>query len=194
MKTGIRFLFLPVLLTSLLMILSACGDEIDSNMSEPMAGFEFITQDEESLRLDDLKGNWWIAYMSYTDCQTVCPRTTVNMVEVQNELKKDGLHPHIISFNVDPDNDSPEDLREYADLYGVDQNSWDFLTGYDFDTIQEISEGSFDAALEKGAVEQISHSYMFYLVNPDGEVVKKYNGMVSEGAEELIADLKSVMK
>src|SRR5699024_707857 len=128
-----------------------------------------------------------------TGCRTVCPRTTANMVEVQKELKKEDLYPHIISFNVDPENDTPKDLREYADAYGVDLNSWDFLTGYDFDTIQEISEKSFDAALEQGAVEQVSHSFMYYLVNPEGEVIKKYNALNSDGIDELIDDMKLLL-
>lgn len=192
MQTERRLLFLTVLI-SLGMILSACGDSIDTNMSEPMNDFDFTTQDEEKLSLEDLKGDWWITYMSYTHCRTVCPRTTANMVDIQDKLKEDDLHPHIISFNVDPENDTPEDLREYADEYGVNLNSWDFLTGYDFDTIQEISEESFHMPLEKGAIDQISHSYMFYLVNPDGEIVKKYNGMNSEGSDELVDDMKTVL-
>lgn len=175
------------------LIMSACGTDINSNMSEEMNDFSFITQDKEPLQLDDLKGEWWITYLSYTECDTVCPRTTSNMVDIQNELKEDGLHPQIISFNVDPENDGPEDLRDYANENDVDLNSWDFLTGYDFKTIQNFSEQSFHAALEKGAAERYSHSYMFYLVNPNGEVVKKYDGMSTKEHKILIEDLKSVL-
>src|SRR5699024_7762051 len=111
MKAVGRSLF-SIVLISLGMLLSACGDSIDTNMSESMADFNFTTQHEEKLSLNDLKGDWWITYMSYTECRTVCPRTTSNMVAIQDELKKDDLHPHIVSFNVDPENDGPENLRE----------------------------------------------------------------------------------
>ncbi len=175
-------------------VLNACSsDPIESNMSEQVEDFSFITQDEESLSLDDLKDDWWVAYMSYTDCRTVCPRTTANMVEIQSKLKKDGLQPQIVSFNVDPENDTVEDLKEYAKEYKVDLATWDFLTGYDFETIQNLSEQSFLAALESGAADQMSHSYMFYLINPDGEVVKKYDGMSINENNDLIADLKKVL-
>ncbi len=192
MKNVKHILFLlTVILFGIL--LSACEEDIDTNMSEQMEDFSFITQDKETLDLEDLKGEWWITYLSYTECRTVCPRTTVNMVDIQNKLKKENLQPQIISFNVDPENDKPEDLQAYANEYDVDLDSWDFLTGYDFKTIQNLSERSFQATLEKGAADQMSHSYMFYLINPDGEVVKKYDGMSTNENNELIADLEKVL-
>src|SRR5690625_5292102 len=124
MRKAIHLPFLDILII-LGTLLSACGNEIDTNMSESMVEFEFLTQDNETLSLDDLKGDWWISYFSYTNCRTVCPRTTAHMVDVQNELKENGLYPQIISFNVDPSNDTQEDLKEYADKYGVDLDTWD---------------------------------------------------------------------
>ena len=177
----------------LVILLSACGSEIESNMSEEMVDFSFINQDEEPIALADLKGEWWISYFSYTKCRTVCPRTTANMVNVQNELKEAGLTPQIISFNADPDDDRPEDLRLYAEENDVDLTSWDFLTGYDFETIQSLSEKSFNAVLESGAADQMAHSYMFYLINPQGEVVKKYDGMSKNELDVLIEDVKTVL-
>lgn len=192
MKKYTQRLFLSALLI-LEMILSACGSDIDSNMSEEMEDFSFINQDEEALALADLKGEWWISYFSYTECRTVCPRTTANMVNVQNELKEAGLTPRIISFNADPDHDNPEDLRLYAEENDVDLKSWDFLTGYDFETIQNLSEKSFNAVLESGAADQMAHSYMFYLINPQGDVVKKYDGMSKNELDVLIEDVKTVL-
>ncbi len=138
-----------------------------------MLDFEFASQDQETVSREDLKGEWWITYMSYTNCRTVCPQTTANMVGIQAELEESGLHPRIISFSVDPDHDTPDELQQYADDYGANLYIWDFLTGYDFETIQEISEETFRAVLNQGAVDQMSHSYMFYLVNPKGEVVRQ---------------------
>lgn len=175
------------------MFLTACGKDIETNMSSQMADFSFTTQDKASLSLDDLKGDWWVTYFSYTDCRTVCPRTTANMVNVQKELKASGLQPQIVSFNVDPDNDKPDDLLVYAEEYDVDLASWDFLTGYEFETIQDLSEQSFQAVLESGAIDQRAHSYMFYLINPKGEVVKKYDGMSQNELDILVEDLKTVL-
>lgn len=188
-----RCLFVLLVLIILGMILSACGEDIETNMSESMKNFSFTSQDEETVSLDDLKGDWWITYMSYTHCRTVCPRTTANMVEIQEQLNEDGLEPQIISFSVDPEKDTPDDLKNYADEFGANLDTWDFLTGYDFATIKNMSEETFHAQLEQGAADQMSHSYMFYLVNPDGHVVKEYDGMSSEDSDRLIDDLKTVL-
>lgn len=171
----------------------ACGDKIDTNMSEPMADFEFITQNEATLNLDNLKGEWWIANLVYTHCKTICPRTTANLADVQQKLKKDNLSPQIVSFSIDPANDTPEILKEYAQEYDIDSATWNFLTGYDFETIRDISENRFKSVLEKGPNGQRSHGYNFYLINPESEIVKKYDGMSSDELDTLIEDLKKVL-
>lgn len=182
-----------LLIFGVLVFLAACGDKIETNMSEPMADFEFITQDEEVLNMDALRDEWWVANFMYTSCRTVCPRTTANLAEVQQKLKEDGLSPQFVSFSVDPAQDAPEVLKEYAEGYDADLETWSFLTGYDFETIQEISENTFKAVLEEGVVGQRAHGVNFYLIDPDGNVIKKYDGMSEEGLDLLVNDLKTVL-
>ncbi|WP_040286286.1 SCO family protein [Sporosarcina koreensis] len=183
-----------VALIAVLMVLGGCGrQQIETNMSEQLPDFKYTTQDGNPLSLDDLKGDWWIAYFSYTHCTTVCPRTTANMVDIQQALKADGFTPQIVSFGIDPANDTPEVLRKYAADYGADTDTFTFLTGYDFETIRTLSVNTFKAVLEEGALDQRSHSYYFYLVNPDGEIVKKYNGMSLKENEQLIKDVETVL-
>lgn len=187
MKTAVIFF-------AAILFLSACSSKkIETNMSETIPDFEYTTQDNEPFGLKELKGEWWIAYFSYTHCTTVCPRTTVNMIGVQEELKKDGLTPPIISFGIDPANDTPEVLRDYAKEYGADLNSFTFLTGYDFETVRKLSMKTFKAVLETGALDQRTHSYYFYLINPEGEIVKKYNGLSAEENGLLVDDMKTVL-
>lgn len=182
-----------ILVLFLTLFLVACGDKIETNMSEAMVDFEFTTQDEEKLGLDDLKDDWWVANFMYTNCRTVCPRTTANLAELQQVLKEDGLHPQIVSFSVEPSYDQPEVLKEYAEGYDADLDTWSFLTGYEFETIKEISEGTFKTVLEEGAVGQRSHGYSFFLVDPDGNIVKKYDGMSADSLDLLMNDLKAVL-
>ncbi|GAB3063262.1 SCO family protein [Virgibacillus ainsalahensis] len=184
---------LKVLFIFGVLFLAACNDKIDTNMSEPMADFEFETQDGEMLSLDDLEGEWWIANFMYTNCRTICPMTTANLADVQQKLKRDSLSPQIVSFSVDPAYDTPDVLKEYALGYGANLETWDFLTGYEFETIQHISENTFKIALQKGSANQRSHGFSFYLINPDGQIVKKYDGMGSEELEMLVDDMKRVL-
>lgn len=182
-----------VLILVFFFILVACNGKLEANMSEQMVDFSFMTQNETSLSLDELQGEWWIANFMYTNCRAVCPITTANLVHVQMELKNEDFHPRIISFSIDPAYDSPEILRTYSEDYGVDLESWTFLTGYEFKEIQEIAQETFRFPLSEGAQNQRAHGYSFYLVNPKGEIVKEYDGMSEEELELLVQDLKKVL-
>ncbi|AXF57007.1 SCO family protein [Salicibibacter kimchii] len=183
-----------ILFLFIFIFLASCGEKIETNMSEPITDFEFTTQDEEMLSSESLKGDWWIANFMYTNCRAICPRTTANMADVQKQLKMNGYNPHIVSFSVEPSHDTPGILKEYARQHNADLESWDFLTGYDFETIKEISENTFNSVLEEGAVGQRAHGINFYLVNPNGIIVKEYNGMGPDELDMLIDDLKTVLE
>lgn len=185
------------LLIALSLILAACGGEkIETNMSEDVIDFEFTTQDNEKLSLDDLKGKYWIADFVFTNCTTVCLPMTTNMSELQDMMEEEGLNEHVelVSFSVDPDRDTPEALKDYAESYDADLKNWTFLTGYDFETIKELSIKSFKSLLAAPPEgdDQVTHGTRFYLVNPEGEVIKNYNGVESANLHTLMDDLKKL--
>ena len=79
-----------------------------------------------------------------------------------------------------------------SDFQFANFDSWSFLTGYDFETIQDLSQETFKANLAQGAVGLKSHGVNFYLINPKGVIVKKYNGMNESELELLVKDVKRV--
>lgn len=181
---------------SSILFLVACGkEEIETNMSEKVADFTFTTQDNENLSLDDLKGEWWVADFIFTNCTTVCLPMTSNMAELQSMIKNEGLNVQLISFSVDPDHDSPEVLKEYAEEYGADLSNWSFITGYDFETMKEFSIQSFRSLVQEPPPgdDQVTHGTGFFLVNPDGEIIKKYDGVDPAEMDVIINDLKVVL-
>lgn len=183
---GIGILFLIV-------ILSACSDElpIETNMKETVADFSFTNQDEETISRDDLTGEWWIADFVFTNCETVCIPMTSNMVGLQKKLEEEDIPMQIISFSVDPDYDSPDVLKEYADEYDANLDNWDFLTGYDFETIRKLSIKSFRAPLKEPAYgsDQVTHDVRFFLVDPEGNIVKGYKGIEKKTIDTLLDDI-----
>lgn len=179
-----------------ILFLGACGAEIESNMPEDstVADFEFTTQDGDTLSLDDLKGEWWIADFIFTNCTTVCIPMTTNMVTLQEMMKEENLDAQLVSFSVDPEVDTPEVLTNYAAGYGADLSNWTFLTGYNFETIKELSLESFYADLrQEPDSDQVSHVVRFYLINPEGEIIKSYSGTNLDEIEAIVEDLKKVL-
>lgn len=184
-----------VLALGLILFLVACGEkEIETNMSEEVKPFEFTTQDNETLSLKDLEGKWWVADFVFTNCTSVCLPMTSNMSQLQDKLKEEDIDAQLVSFSVDPAYDSPEVLKEYAETYDADLTNWSFLTGYDFQTIKELSIKSFKSLLVEAAPgsDQVTHGTSFFLVNPEGEIINKYNGMDTKAMDLIVKDLKTV--
>lgn len=164
-------------------------------MSATVADFEFTNQHHEAFSSEQLKDGWWIAYFFYTNCKMVCPQTTANILNVQEELSNESLTPPIIGFSVDPDFDVPAVLQDFTAVYHANAENWTLLTGYDFDTIKELSNESFKTVLDGGGPEDhvYAHSTAFFLINPKGEVIKRYDGLSKVDYENLIEDVKKVM-
>lgn len=89
------------------------------------------TQDGASVRFyDDLiKGKVVMINFMFTTCTSICPRTTANLVKVEEILgERLGRDVWIVSVSVDPATDTPDVLREYAARYGT-KPGWQFVTG-----------------------------------------------------------------
>lgn len=188
------FIILSFLLS--MFLLQSCSERlpIETDMNETVASFSFTTQDETTLSLEDLKGSWWIADFVFTNCTTVCLPMTANMSQLQDQIQEEDLPVQLISFSVDPDFDSPEVLKEYGEEYEADFSSWSFLTGYDFDTIRELSIKSFRALLQAPdfGSDQVTHDTRFFLVNPKGKIVKGYDGVKNENITLIMEDLQKL--
>src|SRR5205807_8963139 len=89
------------------------------------------TQDNKPVRFyDDLiKGRTVVISFLFTRCTAICPRTTANLLKVQQALGDHvGRDVFFYSLTLDPAHDSPEVLRKYAKSVGANPG-WTFLTG-----------------------------------------------------------------
>lgn len=93
--------------------------------------FSVIDQSgQKALFYDDLiKGKIVTLNFFYTGCDELCPRMTGNLRKLQ-ELLGDRMGRDIFMYSItlDPEHDTPQALRAYADKYGA-AKGWKFLTG-----------------------------------------------------------------
>lgn len=179
-----------------IIVLSACGSkDIETNMSSKVDAFDAITQDEAAFTETDFEGQWSVVNFIFTKCTTVCLPMSRNMSFLQENIVDEGIeNVQLISFSVDPEIDTPKVLRDYAEEYNADLDTWAFLTGYDFETVREISIKSFKSMLQPpmDGDDQVGHGTRFFLVNPEGEIIKNYSGTTQDEMEAIILDLKAV--
>jgi protein SCO1/2 len=92
---------------------------------------ELVTQDGKKVRFyDDLiKGKVVALELIYTTCKYNCPLETARMVQLQKLMgDRMGKDVFFYSITIDPEHDTPQVLKDYADKYHVGPG-WTFLTG-----------------------------------------------------------------
>ena len=92
---------------------------------------ELTTQDGKKVHFYDdlLKGKIVAITLIYTHCKDACPLETARMRQVQKMLGDHmGKDIHFVSISIDPENDTPEVLHDYAEMYNAGPG-WTFLTG-----------------------------------------------------------------
>ena len=181
-----------------LLLLAGCASnevnlDEEFSMKLEVGELEGVNQDEQSFSISEKDGEYWLANFIFTNCDTVCPPMTANMARVQREMQESGVEVPIVSFSIDPENDTPDALKDYGDLYKADYSDWDFVTGYDQETIERFANVSFmvPASKEEGS-DQYMHSTSIFLVDKEGFVRESYSGL-DVPLEEIMDDLKKVM-
>jgi protein SCO1/2/putative membrane protein len=95
---------------------------------------------------------------------------------LQDRLR--GLDVRLVSFSVDPENDTPEVLRNYAAFYKADPERWWFLTG-DKDVIYRLIRRSFRMIVDEDPKQspgfEVIHSTEIMYVDAAGVVRGRYN-------------------
>ena len=79
---------------------------------------------------DDLiKGKIVVISFIFTSCRDICPITTARLAQVEEKLGESvGRDIFIYSISVDPENDSPDRLKKFAEAFHTGPG-WLFLTG-----------------------------------------------------------------
>ncbi|QKS73276.1 SCO family protein [Paenalkalicoccus suaedae] len=156
--------------------------------------FEGVNQFGETITNETYEGEWWLAKTIFTRCPGVCNVMTPNMKELQDGIIEEDLDVHIVGFTVDPDFDTPERLEDYGEAYGVDFESWDFITGYSYSEMQRVILESFNAPIQElPEQEDIMHPVRFYLMSPDGQVYRMYSGESGFDYDIIMEDIRSLV-
>lgn len=156
----------------------------------PLPAFTLMDQRGKPFGLADMKGHVWVASFMFTSCSTVCPKLTKRMAEVQARTRPLGDAVHLLSFTVDPENDTPEKLAAYGQQYGADPARWTFLTGPLVDIEGTVMNG-FKIAMGKtestpgSGLMTIFHGEKLVLVDREGSI-RGYHDADDEGLTALV--------
>jgi protein SCO1 len=157
----------------------------------PAPEFSLTSQDGETVTLEDFRGKALAVTFIYTACPDYCPMLTAKMAQVQDDLGDDfGTRVAFVSITVDPELDTPEVLKHYADVHGADLAGWAFLTG-EPEAIAEVTRG-YGLFAAKAVGGEIDHTFLTSLIDPEGTLRVQYMG-VRFDADEFRSDLMSLL-
>jgi protein SCO1/2 len=158
----------------------------------PAPGFRLTSQDGAQISLANLRGKVVAVTFIFTRCSDTCPVLTSMMSLVQDRLGPDfGSKIVFASITVDPEHDTPEMLKLYAQMYGADVAGWSFLTGPP-PIVQDLTRryGVFASQNANGGID---HSFLTSIVERRGILRVQYLG-VRFDPEEFRRDLLSLLR
>ena len=133
-----------------------------------LSGFQLISDQNINFAIDDFKGKWSILFFGFTFCPDICPLTMKQLSNVKEELKGKANRINFYLVSIDPDRDSPENLRTYLDNF---DEEFIGLTGeidkiYKFST--QVNAPFFPVVNSNEENYTVDHSGSLVLINPEG--------------------------
>jgi protein SCO1/2 len=96
----------------------------------PAPGFTLQDADGKAVRLSDFRGKVVILHFIYASCPDVCPLHAEKLAEAQQMIAITPMRDRVafVTVTTDPKRDTPEVMREYGPLHGLDPANWTFMT------------------------------------------------------------------
>lgn len=136
----------------------------------------WTTQDDEEIELRSLQGNIVVMVMIYTSCQAACPRLVADMRHIEKTVSSKNKNKiKYVLVSIDPEVDTPERLKAFAQENQMEGNPWLFLRS------DEESTREFAAVLavnyKRISPIDFSHSNIISVFNEQGELVFQQEGL-----------------
>ncbi len=159
---------------------------------KPAPEFALTKQDGKRLALKELRGKALAITFIYASCADTCPLLTAKMAGIQDRLGATfGPQVNFLSITVDPERDTPNVLKRYAEAHKANPAGWAFLTG----TTAEIREVAkrYGIYYKKTPRGDVDHTFLTSLVDQSGILRVQYMG-VKFNPDEMLRDLQSLVK
>jgi len=155
--------------------------------------FSLIGADGRTVTNADLRGNVWLADFVFTRCSGPCPTLSARMQSLQTALAD---HPEVklVTFTLDPKNDTPSVMADYAKRFHADLNRWWFLTGDDEASMYELVEkGLKQTVIPAKDDRPIIHSVYIIVIDKAGRIRSAHDGLDPESKRLLLRDVKTLL-
>ncbi len=165
--------------------------------------FKMVNQDQDTISNEYYARKVYVVEFFFTTCPSICPIMNENMTKVQYAFK-DNTNIGIASFTINPEYDTPEILKEYANTYKISHPNWHLLTGKRTE-IYDLANSGFNLYVGEAAEVEggFEHSGFFALVDQEGNIRSRkddngnpiiyYDGLEESNIGMLIEDINTLL-
>jgi len=189
----IALVCLILLMGGYLLYMYVLKPEAPLTVKQAAPSFSLTDIDGNEVSLESTNGKIRIVYFYFASCPDVCPPTTYLLGEVQDILRDKGElgeKVELISITFDPETDTPEVIRDFAERTGAEFESWKFLRAQDKEESIELAREFGVAVIYDEQNKTFYHSNIISLVDEDGNIREWINGSpnLEAGDPELTAE------
>jgi len=157
-----------------------------------IADYRLVNQLGKESSIKNWEGKIVVANFFFTHCPSVCPKMTNNLKKVQKANVGD-KNLLFVSFSVDPERDSSEQLQKFARRFNIDESNWQLLTGSKKE-IYRLARKSFQviATDGDGGENDFIHSDQLVLIDAQKRIRGYYEETEEKETDQLIKDIKKL--
>jgi len=153
-------------------------------VDKPAPDFELQDADGRVVDLAALRGKVIVLHFIYAGCPDICPLHADRIADVQAMINQ-SLMKEVVRFvtiTTDPKNDTPDVLRAYGGLHGLDAANWVFLTAapnQPEDATRKLAE-QFGHKFTKQEDGYQIHGIVTHVIDKDGRWRANFHGLKFE--------------
>jgi protein SCO1 len=150
--------------------------------------FSFTDQDGKPFTAENLKAKVNVINFMFTTCQGICPTLSIEMKKLQQMfLRQESFS--LLSISVDPENDTPVQLKAWAEKNNIDTQHWSMVTS-ERKNIKDLLEKGLKVGLPD---QPQAHSDRFVLLDRENNIRGYYRLGSPETLEKLRVDIFSLL-
>jgi protein SCO1/2 len=172
-------------------------DLLRKGYGHTVGNFAFTNQEGNTITQQEIEDKIVVVEYFFTTCMTICPKMNVQMQRI-NEHFKGNEEFKILSFTVNPEVDTVEQMKRYADAHKANSNQWHFLTG-EKEKLYQLARTSFfvlkpaEAQNLGDAGNDFIHTNNFVLIDRKKRLRGYYDGTSVKETNQLIQDIEQLM-
>lgn len=173
------------------------GKRVVDTVWHTLPDVKFTNQLGQTVTFSDIGNKVIVADFFFTRCPSICPQMTLNMKRLQTGITK-GVRVgdkqadfvHYLSISVDPERDSVQNLKQWANRYNINPETWWLVTGnkkeiYDL-SIKHMLLGAEDG---NGIDTSFFHSDRMVLIDRNRQIRGSYRGLDTMEIARLSRDI-----